>query len=196
MDALAAAHRAGVLHRDVKPGNILLERSGRVVLTDFGIATMDDPADGSATHLTRTGDLVGSLDYMAPERAQGADPGPSSDVWALGATLYAARGGLAPPSAVRRPARHSPRSSASPCRSPVTPGPRPVLQRLMDKRSESRPEADEARELLQAVAGSGGTDAPTAALRGLGGRRARTGRDGAQRSLGAARVRAHGVGEP
>lgn len=121
MDALAAAHRAGVLHRDVKPGNILLDRSGRVVLTDFGIAAMDDPGDGAATQLTRTGHLVGSLDYLAPERAQGADPGPSSDVWALGATLYAAVEGSAP-SAVRRRSPRSPRSSPSPCRSPSTPG--------------------------------------------------------------------------
>ncbi|MDX2856564.1 serine/threonine-protein kinase [Streptomyces scabiei] len=96
MDALAAAHRVGVLHRDVKPGNILLDRSGRVVLTDFGIATMEDPGDGSATHLTRSGELVGSLDYLAPERAQGNDPGPASDVWALGATLYAAVEGASP----------------------------------------------------------------------------------------------------
>ncbi len=96
MDALAAAHRAGVLHRDVKPGNILLERSGRVVLTDFGIAAMDDPGDGAATHLTRSGALVGSLDYLAPERAQGADASAASDVWALGATLYAAVEGSSP----------------------------------------------------------------------------------------------------
>ncbi|GHJ42248.1 hypothetical protein Sm713_78570 [Streptomyces sp. TS71-3] len=91
LDALAAAHRAGVLHRDVKPGNILLERSGRVVLTDFGIAAMDDPGDGSDTHLTRSGELVGSLDYLAPERAQGRAPGPASDVWAVGG--HAVRGG-------------------------------------------------------------------------------------------------------
>ena len=69
LGALGAAHRAGVLHRDVKPGNVLLDRDGRVVLTDFGIAAMDDPGDGSSTHLTRSGQLVGSLDYLAPERA-------------------------------------------------------------------------------------------------------------------------------
>ncbi|MET9972815.1 serine/threonine-protein kinase, partial [Streptomyces sp. NPDC006356] len=166
MDALAAAHRAGVLHRDVKPGNILLERSGRVVLTDFGIATMEDPADGSATHLTRTGHLVGSLDYMAPERAQGADPGPSSDVWALGATLYAAVEGSAP---FRRTSTFSTLTAivSEPLQEPRNAGALgPVLQRLMDKRPESRPEADQARELLQAVAESGGTDRATAALRG------------------------------
>ncbi|MEJ8668190.1 serine/threonine-protein kinase [Streptomyces sp. MS1.AVA.1] len=165
MDALAAAHRAGVLHRDVKPGNILLDRSGRVVLTDFGIAAMDDPGDGAATQLTRTGHLVGSLDYSAPERAQGADPGPSSDVWALGATLYAAVEGSAP---FRRTSTFSTLTAivSEPLPEPVNAGPLgPVLARLMDKRSESRPEADEARELLQTVAESGGTDAPTAALR-------------------------------
>ncbi len=169
MDALAAAHRAGVLHRDVKPGNILLEHSGRVVLTDFGIATMDDPGDGSATHLTRTGHLVGSLDYMAPERAQGADPGPSSDVWALGATLYAAVEGSAP---FRRTSTFSTLTAivSEPLPEPRRAGPlTPVLRRLMDKRSESRPEADEARALLQAVADSGGTDSATTALRGAAG---------------------------
>jgi serine/threonine protein kinase len=96
LEALGAAHRAGVLHRDVKPGNVLLDRSGRVVLTDFGIAAMDDPGDGSTSHLTRSGEIVGSLDYLAPERAQGNDPGPASDVWALGATLYAAVEGSSP----------------------------------------------------------------------------------------------------
>ncbi|MEW2612881.1 protein kinase [Streptomyces sp. NPDC047880] len=166
MDALAAAHRAGVLHRDVKPGNILLDRSGRVVLTDFGIATMDDPGDGSATHLTRSGELVGSLDYLAPERAQGADPGPASDVWALGATLYAAVEGTSP---FRRTSTFSTLTAivSEPLPEPRRAGPlTPVLQRLMDKRPESRPEADQARALLQAVADTGGTDTPTSTLRG------------------------------
>ncbi|NEE10417.1 serine/threonine protein kinase [Streptomyces sp. SID7499] len=166
MDALAAAHRAGVLHRDVKPGNILLDRSGRVVLTDFGIATMDDPGDGSATHLTRSGELVGSLDYLAPERAQGADPGPASDIWALGATLYAAVEGSSP---FRRTSTFSTLTAivSEPLPEPRRAGPLgPVLQRLMDKRPESRPEADQARALLQAVADTGATDTPTSTLRG------------------------------
>ncbi|MEU1002660.1 serine/threonine-protein kinase [Streptomyces tibetensis] len=166
MDALAAAHRAGVLHRDVKPGNILLDRSGRVVLTDFGIATMDDPGDGSATHLTRSGELVGSLDYLAPERAQGADPGPASDIWALGATLYAAVEGASP---FRRTSTFSTLTAivSEPLPEPRRAGPlAPVLRRLLDKRPESRPEADQARALLQAVADTGGSDTPTSTLRG------------------------------
>ncbi|MER7404593.1 protein kinase [Streptomyces sp. NPDC000070] len=166
MDALAAAHRVGVLHRDVKPGNILLDRSGRVVLTDFGIATMDDPGDGSATHLTRSGELVGSLDYLAPERAQGADPGPASDIWALGATLYAAVEGSSP---FRRTSTFSTLTAivTEPLPEPRRAGPlAPVLQQLLDKRPEGRPEADQAREMLQRVADSGSTDTPTSALRG------------------------------
>ncbi|MEU6180295.1 serine/threonine protein kinase [Streptomyces coeruleorubidus] len=166
MDALAAAHRAGVLHRDVKPGNILLDRSGRVVLTDFGIATMDDPGDGSATHLTRSGELVGSLDYLAPERAQGADPGPASDIWALGATLYAAVEGSSP---FRRTSTFSTLTAivTEPLPEPRRAGPlAPVLQQLLDKRPEGRPEADRAREMLQTVADTGSTDTPTSSLRG------------------------------
>ncbi|MEV5463641.1 serine/threonine-protein kinase, partial [Streptomyces cellulosae] len=89
--ALRAAHTAGVLHRDVKPGNVLLGRDGRVLLTDFGIAQIEGD-----TTITRTGEVVGSVDYLAPERVRGQDPGPSSDLWALGATLYTAVEGRSP----------------------------------------------------------------------------------------------------
>ncbi|MEU6216849.1 serine/threonine-protein kinase [Streptomyces sp. NPDC047022] len=89
--ALRAAHSAGVLHRDVKPGNVLLASDGRVLLTDFGIAQVEGD-----TTITRTGEIVGSVDYLAPERVRGHDPGPASDLWALGATLYTAVEGRSP----------------------------------------------------------------------------------------------------
>ncbi|GHE03053.1 serine/threonine-protein kinase [Streptomyces alanosinicus] len=164
-DALAAAHRSGVLHRDVKPGNILLDRSGRVVLTDFGIATMDDPADGSATRLTRSGELVGSLDYLAPERAQGGEPGAPADVGALGATLYAAVEGTSP---FRRTSTYSTLTAivSEPLPEPRRAGPlAPVLRRLMDKRPDSRPDAEEAREALREVERARPSDTPTTTLR-------------------------------
>ncbi|MFJ5831908.1 protein kinase [Streptomyces sp. NPDC093089] len=154
LEALAAAHDVGVLHRDVKPGNILLDRSGRTVLTDFGIATMEDPGDGSATHLTRSGEIVGSLDFLAPERARGQDPGPASDVWALGATLYAAVEGT---SAFRRASTWSTLAAivTEPLPEPHRAGPlAPVLVRLLDKDPAARPTAREAARLLNAVAGA------------------------------------------
>ncbi|WP_455353952.1 protein kinase domain-containing protein [Streptomyces sp. SYSU K217416] len=153
-EALGAAHRAGVLHRDVKPGNILLDRGGRVVLTDFGIAAMDDPGDGSTTHLTRSGEIVGSLDYLAPERAQGQEPGPASDVWALGATLYAAVEGASP---FRRTSTWSTLNAivVEPLPEPRRAGPlAPVLRQLLDKDPARRPDAERAAQLLAAV-GSG-----------------------------------------
>jgi serine/threonine protein kinase len=90
--ALRAAHRAGVLHRDVKPGNVLLADDGRVVLTDFGLATFDG-GDGS---VTRSGLILGSAQYIAPERARDGASGPETDLWSLGATLYAAVEGRSP----------------------------------------------------------------------------------------------------
>ncbi|MEQ8142098.1 serine/threonine-protein kinase [Streptomyces sp. OP7] len=89
--ALSAAHAAGVLHRDVKPANVLIANDGRVVLTDFGIATVE----GSSA-LTMTGEVVGSPEFLAPERALGRTPGPESDLWSLGVLLYAAVEGRSP----------------------------------------------------------------------------------------------------
>ncbi|MDQ0808383.1 serine/threonine protein kinase [Streptomyces sp. B3I7] len=85
LGALRAAHETGVLHRDVKPANVLIAADGRVVLTDFGIATVE-----GSTALTMTGEVVGSPEYLAPERALGKSPGPASDLWSLGVLLYAA----------------------------------------------------------------------------------------------------------
>ncbi|MFB9519294.1 protein kinase [Streptomyces cremeus] len=158
MDALDAAHRAGVLHRDVKPGNVLLERGGRVVLTDFGIASLETTGDEALSRLTRSGQLVGSLDYLAPERAQGQVPGTASDIWALGMTLYTAVEGASP---FRRTSVWSTLSAivGDPLPEPTRAGPlTPVLRALMDKDPLRRPDAARARELLEAVAGGSGTD--------------------------------------
>ncbi|MFD0372431.1 serine/threonine-protein kinase [Streptomyces sp. NPDC127114] len=152
MDALDAAHRAGVLHRDVKPGNVLLESSGRVVLTDFGIASMDTSGEEALAKLTQSGQIVGSLDYLPPERAQGQVPGAASDIWALGMTLYAAVEGAAP---FRRTSVWSTLAAivGEPLPAPRLAGPlAPVLQALMAKDPLQRPDAAQAREMLEAVA--------------------------------------------
>ncbi|WP_431041097.1 serine/threonine-protein kinase [Streptomyces sp. P1-3] len=152
LDALDAAHQVGVLHRDVKPGNILLDRTGRVVLTDFGIASMEAPDDGATTRLTRSGELIGSLDYLAPERAQGQEPGPASDVWALGMTLYAAVEGSSP---FRRTSVWSTLTAivTEPLPEPRRAGPlAPVLLALMAKDPAARPTAARARRMLEAIA--------------------------------------------
>ncbi|MBK1788597.1 serine/threonine-protein kinase [Prauserella cavernicola] len=89
--ALQAAHNAGIVHRDVKPGNIMVGQNGRVKLTDFGIAqAVDDP------RLTTSGMLVGSPAFMAPERVAGREALPASDLWSLGAALFFAVEGTLP----------------------------------------------------------------------------------------------------
>ncbi|MFC7013122.1 protein kinase [Streptomyces viridiviolaceus] len=145
--ALRAAHTAGVLHRDVKPGNVLLSHDGRVLLTDFGIAQIE----GDST-ITRTGEVVGSVDYLAPERVRGHDPGPASDLWALGATLYTAVEGRSP---FRRT---SPLSTMQAVVEEEAPEPRyagplgPVISALLRKDPATRPDVTETEQMLAEAA--------------------------------------------
>ncbi|MEU9099058.1 serine/threonine-protein kinase [Streptomyces sp. NPDC048361] len=148
--ALRAAHEAGVVHRDVKPANVLLANDGRVVLTDFGIATVA----GSQT-LTMTGEVVGSPEFLAPERALGHTPGPASDLWSLGVLLYAAVEG------------HSPFRQETPLstlRAVVDDAPAPprlagalapVIEGLLRKEPAERLPAEEAEHQLRLVAAGG-----------------------------------------
>ncbi|MFJ9868511.1 serine/threonine-protein kinase [Streptomyces sp. NPDC101165] len=145
--ALRAAHSAGVLHRDVKPGNVLLGRDGRVLLTDFGIAQIEGD-----TTITRTGEVVGSVDYLAPERVRGHDPGASSDLWALGATLYTAVEGRSP---FRRTSPLSTMQAvveeeAEELRHADVLG--PVITALLRKEPAQRPSAEETEQLLAEAA--------------------------------------------
>ncbi|AJF70167.1 hypothetical protein SVTN_34940 [Streptomyces vietnamensis] len=147
LSALEQAHKRGVVHRDVKPANVLLEQGGRVVLSDFGIAAFE-----GSTRYTREGDVVGSPDYLAPEQISGDGPGPASDLWSLGATLYTAVEGRSPfsrPSAVST--LHA--VVADPLPEPRRAGPLgPVIEALLRKDPHARPTADQARRVLAAVA--------------------------------------------
>ncbi|MGW3242846.1 serine/threonine-protein kinase [Streptomyces sp. NPDC001070] len=145
--ALRAAHSAGVLHRDVKPGNVLLSQTGRIVLTDFGIAQ----ASGTST-LTRTGELIGSIDFLAPERLTGGTPGPEADLWALGATLFQAVEGRSP---FRRDTAIETAYAIATDEVPVAgrAGPlAPVIAGLLVREPERRLSAEEAERMLRAPA--------------------------------------------
>ncbi|MEV6754172.1 serine/threonine-protein kinase [Streptomyces sp. NPDC051214] len=148
--ALRAAHDAGVLHRDVKPGNVLIANDGRVVLTDFGIAMVE----GSSA-LTMTGEVVGSPEFLAPERALGQRPGPESDLWSLGVLLYAAVEGSSP---FRQ---DTPLSTLRAVVDEQLPPPRyagpllPVIEGLLRKDPAARISAAEAEDQLRLVAAGG-----------------------------------------
>ncbi|MFI1356429.1 protein kinase [Streptomyces sp. NPDC020898] len=156
--ALRAAHRAGVLHRDVKPANVLLAEDGRVVLTDFGIAHATETSD-----LTRTGQLVGSVDFMAPERLVGATPGPEADLWALCATLFQAVDGRSPflrdtvAQTMYAIAMEPPPEVRG--AGPLT----PLIQGLLVARPADRLSAEDAERLLRTLLGAAGSSAAPAA---------------------------------
>ncbi len=148
LGALKAAHKAGVMHRDVKPGNVLLGEDGRVVLTDFGLATV--PGD---PNVTRTGMVLGSPAYIAPERARDGTAGPEADLWSLGATLYAAVEGKSPYARTSAIATLAALATEPPP-PPKNAGPlRPVLNGLLRKDPTDRITAEVAERLLRRAGG-------------------------------------------
>lgn len=146
---LRAAHGAGILHRDVKPGNVLMRADGTPLLTDFGIAAVRE-----ATSLTNTGELIGSPDYMAPERLRSHDDDPSSDLWSLAMMLYVAVEGHHPMH------RSSTLATLAAILEEDVPPPRragalgPVLRSVLVKDVASRPDAESLDRLLAQAAGA------------------------------------------
>jgi hypothetical protein len=159
LEALEAAHAAGVLHRDVKPSNILMGVDGRIALTDFGIATVDGDSDAGQT---TSGAVVGSPAYIAPERVHGHRPTGASDLWSLGATLWTAAEGRPPYEGATAYAVMAAVTTADPpvcgrCSPPLA----AVLRRLMDRDPAVRPTATETRAALTEIRDAGAQ--PTAA---------------------------------
>ncbi len=146
--ALAAAHRAGIVHRDIKPGNVLLGEDDTVKITDFGISrAMGD------VQLTATGEISGTPAFLAPEVARGEDATSASDVFSLGATLYTALEGGTPYGTAENPIALLYRASSGEITPPVKSGIlTPLLTRLLDVRPDSRPTMTETERELRALA--------------------------------------------
>ncbi|MGI5125196.1 serine/threonine-protein kinase [Pseudonocardia sp. CA-107938] len=150
-DGLAAAHAAGVIHRDVKPGNVLIGDDGRTKLTDFGVSRAVDDVQ-----ITRTGLIAGTPAFLAPEVARGADPAPAADVFALGATIYAAIEGHPPFGLNENAYALLHKVATGVIDPPKRTGPLTgIVLRLLDPDPEKRPTAMEARDELAAVVRTG-----------------------------------------
>ncbi|WP_413807717.1 protein kinase domain-containing protein [Streptomyces sp. OE57] len=147
LGALEAVHAAGALHRDVKPANILLRRDGSAVLTDFGIAALEDDES-----LTTTGELLGSIGYMAPERLTAEEVGPPSDLWSLGATLSAVASGVPPFQRSTGAAALHAVTFADPEIPERVGALRPVVEALLNKSPDQRPSAATIGAALRRVA--------------------------------------------
>ena len=161
LDALRAAHREGIAHRDVKPANIMLDAAERVVLTDFGIAAIDD-----ATALTATGQMVGSPAYLAPERINGKPATAASDLWALGVTLYTAVTGRSPFQREDTQATFAAILTSRPAVPAHAGRLWPVIKGLLVKDPARRLGAEQVRKLLANVAHSAGAPQPGGAAPG------------------------------
>ncbi|MGD9526005.1 serine/threonine-protein kinase [Pseudonocardia sp.] len=147
-DGLAAAHNVGVVHRDVKPGNVLLAEDGRVKLTDFGVSRAVDDVQ-----VTRTGLIAGTPAFLAPEVARGREPTAASDVFALGATIYAAVEGHPPFGLDDNAYALLHKVAMGVIEPPAQAGPLTnLLMRLLAPEPEQRPTAAQARDALAAVA--------------------------------------------
>ncbi|SFB32198.1 Serine/threonine protein kinase [Amycolatopsis marina] len=157
--ALKEAHAVGIVHRDIKPGNILLAPNGLVKITDFGISRATDDVT-----VTKTGMIAGTPAYLAPEVAIGGDPGPEADVFSLGSTLYAACEGQPPFGLSENTLSLLHAVAAGQINPPRQSGPlASVLAVLLHPDIRHRPTAEECEDLLSAVARGetpiGGTDA-------------------------------------
>ena len=147
-DGLAAAHAAGVVHRDVKPGNVLIAEDGRVKLTDFGVSRAVDDVQ-----LTRTGLIAGTPAFLSPEVARGQEPTAASDVFALGATLYAAVEGRPPFGLDDNAYALLHKVATGTVDPPQQAGPLTALvMRLLSDDAKERPTASQARDALTPIA--------------------------------------------
>jgi serine/threonine protein kinase len=143
--ALQAVHGKGIVHRDIKPANVLLD-GDRAILTDFGIALVPD---GPA--LSETNQLIGSPEYLAPERIDGQPASPATDLWALGVTLYTTVHGKSPFARSDTPSTLAAVLAYDPAAPPEAPRLWPAIRAMLNKTPTDRPTAEQAHQQLERI---------------------------------------------